>query len=88
MTLGEKGEVGAPEQIVFPVPPCFNLAVDIGEPLLGIEGIDDIVGVLEQIFEILRGLFNFPRALSYLTLQLFSICLQLPFEPLPVSNIP
>ena len=63
MALGEKGEVRTPEQIVFPIAPCFDLAVDIGEPLLGIESVDDIVGVLEQIFEILLGLFNFPRAL-------------------------
>ena len=87
MALGEKDQIRAPEQIVLPVAPCFDLAVDIGESLLGIKGVNDIVGVLEQIFKILLGLLNFPRALSYLILQLFSVSLQLSFEPLPVGNV-
>jgi hypothetical protein len=56
--------------------------------LLGIEGVNDIVGVLEQILKILLGLFNFPRTLSYLILQLFSVGFQLLLEPLPVGNVP
>ncbi len=64
MALGEQRKVRAPDQIVFPVAPCFDLTVDIGKPLFGIEGINDIVGVLEQIFEILLGFFNFSGALS------------------------
>ena len=63
MALGQKGKVRTPEQIVLPISPCFDLTVDIGKPLLGIECVDDVVGVLEQILQILFGLFDFAGAL-------------------------
>ncbi len=87
VTSRQQREVGPPEQIVFPIAPHVDLAVHIGEPLIGIERIDDVIGVLEQILQILFCLFDLPRPLPHFEFELFAIRLELSFELFPIGDI-
>ena len=63
MAAGQQREIGTAEQIFLAIAPDIHLAVDVGKPLLGIESVDHVIGVLEQIFQVLLGFLDFPRPL-------------------------
>src|SRR5579884_4056985 len=80
--FGQQRQVRTADEVIFPVPPRLDLAVDVGKPLLRIQGVDDIVRVLEEVFQILFGFLDLAGPLSYFEFKLFPIVLQLSFEPL------
>ncbi len=83
----EQDQVGPADEIVFPIPPGFNLTVDVSEPLFGVQRINDIVCVFEQILQILLGLLDFLRALPHLDFQFITVGTQLALHPLPVGDV-
>ena len=73
MTPRQEGEIRTADQIIFAIPPGIDLAINIGELLIQIERIDDVIGILKQILQILLCVFDFSGALSDFQFEVFAV---------------
>ena len=87
MSLGHQRQVRPADQVFLPVAPTLDLAVHIGEPLVQVERVDDVVGVLKQVLEIGLRLFDFPGPLLDLQFQRLAILLELPLQDLAFRDV-
>ncbi|HZU51848.1 MAG TPA: hypothetical protein VE968_08260, partial [Sphingomicrobium sp.] len=87
MPLGQQGQIRPTDQIVLLISPRLDLAVDVRKPLLGVQRVNDIVRILEEILQILLRGFDLARPLGNFRFERLIVLLEMLLQTFAFGDV-